>query len=54
VLLNLLIALMSSTYEKAQESSALTRLLDTYHLVQDASYISNSGAIKGEGRKLSS
>ena len=45
VLLNLLIAMMASTYEKALENSRIQRLQERYRLVRDASYICSSGAI---------
>jgi hypothetical protein len=50
VLLNLLIAMMASTYEKALENSIIQRLQDRYRLVHDASYICSSGAIKWGGK----
>jgi hypothetical protein len=46
VLLNLLIAMMASTYEKALENSRIQRLQERYRLVRDASYICSSGEIK--------
>ena len=50
--MNLLIAMMASTYQKALENSKVQRLQDRYRIVHDASYICSSGAIKwgGKGR----
>jgi hypothetical protein len=47
VLLNLLIAMMASTYDKNLEISQLKILLDSYDIARSASYICQSGAIKG-------
>ena len=41
--MNLLIALMASTYEVALENTVVERLIDKYNLVRDASYVCFSG-----------
>ncbi len=53
VLLNLLIAMMASTYQKTLEKSQLKILLDSYDIAHNASYICQSGAVKGgeEGKR---
>jgi hypothetical protein len=50
VLLNLLIAMMASTYGKNLEISQLKILLDSYEIARSASYVCQSGAIKGGGQ----
>ena len=51
VLLNLLIAMMASTYGKNLEISQLKILLDSYEIARSASYVCQSGAIKGGGKE---
>jgi hypothetical protein len=47
VLLNLLIAMMANTYAANLEKSQLKNLLDSYEIARSASYICQSGAIRG-------
>ena len=45
VLMNLLIALMASTYEAAVENTATSRLIDKYNLTRDTSYVCFPGIL---------
>ena len=52
VLMNLLIALMASTYEAAVENTATSRLIDKYNLTRDTSYVCFSGKKKKEKMEM--